>query len=94
MGKYYVASIKPFGRKCSIFEANSYDDAIVISKERKDKYKEDVIIVKKSEEGNDFIVEKYGYYKVYDFVNKILLGIATMLIFFISYLYYKYYLRK
>jgi hypothetical protein len=91
MIKYYVVVVKPFSNKCFVFEADSYEVAINISKNRKDKYKEDVIIAKKNEDDDNFIIEKYGYYKVYNFFNKIILAIAIMLLFFISYLYYKYF---
>jgi hypothetical protein len=90
MGKYYVVVVKPFSNKCFVLEADSHDEAIIIAKNRKDKYKEDVIIARKNDEDDNFIIEKYGYYKVYNFFNKIILVIAIMLIFLISYLYYKY----
>lgn len=90
MTKYFVVSITPFRNKALIIEAESEEEAIKIAKERRHKHKADVLIAKKEDGNNEFILEKYGYYKVYDFLNKILLGIAIMLILLFSYLYFKY----
>jgi hypothetical protein len=90
MREYYVVSIRPFSQKVKIIKAESYEKAISISKEETQKKKQDCLIVSKGDENNDYIVEKHGYYKVYDFLNKLLLFFAFMLILFISYLYFRF----
>jgi hypothetical protein len=72
MIRYYVVVVRPFSNKCDVLEANSHEEALSISKNRKDKYKEDVLIVKKIEGIDGFVIERYGYYKVYNFFNKII----------------------
>jgi len=57
----------------------------------------DVVIVRKdttfnskNEADERYYLEKFGYYKVYDFINKILMLLFFMLIAFFCYLYFKF----
>jgi hypothetical protein len=89
MTKYFVVCFKPFDKGVSIKEAKDLEDAIAIAHKKRRSGGSDVVIVKKGEDGK-YSLERYGYYKVYDWLNKILLFFVIMLILFISYLYFKY----
>lgn len=89
MTQYFVVCFKPFDEGVTIFEANSKEEALAIAEKKRGVGGSDVVIAKK-EGNNKYKVEKYGYHKIYDLMNKILLFFVLMLILFISYLYFKY----
>ena len=86
--KYYVITIKPFTNKSSIIEANDYEEAKEIATNQYLKKKNDVLIVKKNENGYE--IQNFGYFKTYKFLNNLFLILSFMLLLLISYLYYKF----
>jgi hypothetical protein len=60
----------------------------------------DVVVIRKEITTNDtdskekYHLEKYGYYKVYSFINNIIFLFSTMLLVFFCYLYYKFFKLK
>jgi hypothetical protein len=103
MNDYIVLIVEPLSskRKVDVFRANTLEDAKKVAKSRKSN-SGDVIIAKKSihtnkfngEEEEVYTIERYGYYKVYNFMNKIFLLLSVVLFALFTYLYFKFLNQK
>ena len=85
---YYVIGIKPFTKKVFVEKADDYEKAKEIAEIHRRKKKNDVVIVES--DGKNFEIQNFGYFKVYRFLNNLLLIFSCMLIIIFSYLYYKF----
>lgn len=96
MDEYIVVYFSPFNRNANFKKFEDKQKAKEFCQGIKKN--KDCVIVKKEVKLNrrtnknedSYIIEKYGYYRVYDFLYKILFIGFFMLIIFISYLYFKF----
>jgi len=103
MNDYIVLFFEPLSskRKVGVFRVDNLEDAKKLAKSRKSRGG-DVIIAKKSIytnkiNGNEeevYTIERYGYYKVYNFINKIFLLLSVILLVLFCYLYFKFLNQK
>jgi hypothetical protein len=99
MNDYIVICLDPLSKKRKV-EILNYEDEEVAKKMANNKKKQglDVLLIKKSivlnkHNGNDeevLTLEKFGYFKTYNFINKIFSLFALILLCLITYLYFKY----
>ena len=99
MSEYIVLCLSPLSknRVAQMWNCRGLEDAEKMGlNKRKNGY--DVLIIKKEVVYNDwakkeeetYSVEKFGYYKVYNFINKIILIFVFILLSLFIYLYYKF----
>ena len=99
MTEYILLATKPLDKKkeVTIINFDDYENAIKVGDGLLRKGR-DVIIVKKTKKINSFnkkeedsyILEKYGYYKTYHFINILFLIFTIILFLGLCYLYFIY----
>jgi hypothetical protein len=100
MTEYIVVCLNPFNkkRKVTILKQTDLIDAFKIGENHR-RSGNDVFILRKEvikseSSGKDesiYTLENYGYYKVYNFINKIIFLFIVILILGIMYLYFKFF---
>ena len=99
MTEYLIICLSPLDKKreAKVIKQTNFQDAIKMA-DNKRKKGFDAFIIRKDVVKNDytneleecFVVENYGYYKVYNIVNKIIFTFVVSLVLGFLYLYYKY----
>lgn len=98
MNEYVVVYFESFKKYVKFKEFKDLKEAVEYGNELKRSGK-DVVIVKRVPTVNrrtreleySYKIEKFGYYKVYNFINKILILFFFMIIAFFCYLYFKFF---
>lgn len=103
MNDYIVLFFEPLSSKrvVEVLRADNLNDAKKLA-ETKNSKRKDVIIAKKSihknkisgEDEEVYTIERYGYYKVYNFINKIFFVISVLLLALFIYLYFNFLTKK
>ena len=91
MADYIVATITPFKNKVSYKVVSTIEEVESIISSKRSSFN-DVVVIKReidSEGVEKLTLQKSGYAKIYNLINKIFVLLGVIMLFLISYLYYK-----